>query len=71
MSHNHFELSISELETIVKELEQGELTLENSLVQFEKGVGLVRKCQDILTKAEQKIETLTKETICDNEPTDD
>ncbi|BCA96548.1 exodeoxyribonuclease 7 small subunit [Legionella antarctica] len=55
----HFEKSITELEVIVKQLEKGELTLEDSLKQFEKGIGLARHCQDVLNQAEQKIETLT------------
>lgn len=55
----HFEQSITELEEIVKELEKGELTLEDSLKQFEKGIGLARRCQDVLNQAEQKIEILT------------
>ena len=55
----HFEQSINELEGIVKELEKGELTLEESLQQFEKGIGLARRCQDVLNQAEQKIEILT------------
>jgi len=55
----HFEQSITELEEIVRQLEKGELTLEDSLKQFEKGIGLARRCQDVLQQAEQKIETLT------------
>lgn len=55
----HFEQSISELEQIVKELERGELSLEDSLKQFEKGIGMARKCQEMLNQAEQKIQTLT------------
>ncbi len=55
----HFEQSISELEEIVRLLEKGELTLEESLKHFEKGIGLARKCQDVLNQAEQKIEILT------------
>lgn len=55
----HFEQSVTELEEIVKQLEKGELTLEDSLKQFEKGIGLTRRCQDILTQAEQTIEVLT------------
>lgn len=55
----HFEQSITDLEQIVKQLEKGELTLEESLKQFEKGIGLARKCQDVLNQAEQKIELLT------------
>lgn len=55
----HFEQSITVLEDIVKQLEQGDLTLEESLKQFEKGIGLARVCQNTLNQAEQKIETLT------------
>ncbi len=54
-----FEGSIAELQDIVTQLEKGELTLEDSLKQFEKGIHLARKCQDILNQAEQKIEILT------------
>lgn len=55
-----FEQSVSELELIVKQLEKGELTLEDSLKQFEKGINLARKCQEALSQAEQKIEILTQ-----------
>lgn len=55
----HFEQSITELEEIVRQLEKGELTLEDSLKQFEKGIGLARRCQNVLNQAEQKIEILT------------
>ncbi len=55
----HFEQSITELETIVGQLEKGELPLEDSLKQFEKGIHLAQKCQTILTQAEQKIEMLS------------
>ena len=54
-----FEQSITELEEIVRQLEKGELTLDESLKQFEKGIGLARSCQDVLNQAEQKIEILT------------
>lgn len=55
----HFEQSVMELEDIVKQLELGELSLEDSLKQFEKGISLARRCQEVLNQAEQKIETLT------------
>lgn len=67
----HFEQSISELEEIVRQLEKGELTLEDSLKQFEKGISLARKCQDVLQKAEQKIETLTSGEPCSDEQLSD
>ena len=55
----HFEQSIIELEEIVRQLEKGELTLDDSLKQFEKGIGLARRCQNVLSQAEQKIVELT------------
>ncbi|KTD33908.1 exodeoxyribonuclease VII small subunit [Legionella israelensis] len=61
----NFEKSINELESIVNQLEKGELSLDESLKQFEKGIRLARECQDVLNKAEQKIEILTqKESQC-------
>lgn len=55
----HFEKSIAELEAIVTQLENGELSLEDALTQFEKGITLARKCEETLTQAEQKIELLS------------
>jgi len=56
-----FEKSISELDSIVTQLEKGELSLEASLKQFEKGIRLARQCQTTLNAAEQKIEQLALE----------
>ncbi|WP_028388340.1 exodeoxyribonuclease VII small subunit [Legionella fairfieldensis] len=53
-----FEKSMTELEEIVMLLEKGELPLEDSLKQFEKGITLARQCQDVLKRAEKKIEIL-------------
>ena len=55
-----FEESLTELQSIVSELEDGSLGLEASLARFERGVGLLRACHVILESAEQKIETLTR-----------
>jgi exodeoxyribonuclease VII small subunit len=57
-----FEASLAELEAIVQRLEQGELPLEESLRQFERGVALTRSCQKALRQAEQKIRVLSKGT---------
>ena len=53
-----FEPSVKRLEEIVRLLEEGSLSLEESLVLFEEGVGLSRKCLEILTTAERKVEQL-------------
>lgn len=59
----NFERSMAELDDIVRQLEQGELSLEDCLKYYEKGINLARKCQDVLTQAEQKIETLRVNTL--------
>jgi exodeoxyribonuclease VII small subunit len=51
--------SLAELERIVRALEEGEFTLEESLKAFERGVSLVRRCNALLDGAEQRIEILT------------
>lgn len=56
-----FESSLEELERIVRELEQGELTLEKSLELFEQGVKLSRDCQERLGQAERRIEILMRD----------
>jgi exodeoxyribonuclease VII small subunit len=53
-----FEQSLQELEQIVQQMEQGELSLEDSLKYFERGIELTRSCQATLRLAEQKVEQL-------------
>lgn len=53
-----FEHSLQELEALVKKMDSGELSLEESLLAFEKGIGLVRQCQATLQEAEQKVQVL-------------
>jgi exodeoxyribonuclease VII small subunit len=67
----HFEKSIAELEAIVTQLEKGELSLEDALKQFEKGITLARKCQETLNQAEQKIELLSAATTSTDGNTDE
>lgn len=55
-----FEQSLKELETLVEKMEQGDLSLEESLKHFERGVQLTRTCQQALKDAEQKVEILLK-----------
>lgn len=54
----NFEKSLQQLEKIVSHMESGELALEESLAQFEKGIKLARSCQDTLTDAELRVEKL-------------
>jgi exodeoxyribonuclease VII small subunit len=60
-SDKKFEVALEELEGIVEQLEGGELSLEDSLAAFEKGIGLVRYCSHKLAEVERKIEVLTRD----------
>ena len=57
----NFEKAIKDLEKIVEDLESGELSLEQSLKTFEKGIKLTRQCQGELEKAELKVKKLVEE----------
>ena len=57
-SVRHFEDNLTELETIVAQLESNQLSLEDALKAFEKGVKLSQDCQSVLTQAEQKVQIL-------------
>ena len=57
-----FEKSIARLDEIVKKLESGELSLDESLELFEEGSGLIKSCNKMLDEAEQKI-TMEKSPI--------
>jgi exodeoxyribonuclease VII small subunit len=53
-----FEKSLEELERLVEQLESGDLSLDESLKQFRRGVELTRHCQGVLEKAQQTVEQL-------------
>jgi exodeoxyribonuclease VII small subunit len=56
-----FEDSIKELTAIVSKIEQGEIPLQQSLEQYEKGMMLIKHCREILKKAEKRIEKIAEE----------
>ncbi len=58
-----FEEAIKELTNIVGKIEQGEIPLQNSLEQYEKGMTLIKHCRDILQKAEKQIEKITEADV--------
>lgn len=58
-SEPDFEHALAELEALVVRLEKGELSLDESLQQFKRGVELTRRCQHILDQAQQVVEQLT------------
>jgi exodeoxyribonuclease VII small subunit len=53
-----FDEALGELENLVETLEQGDLSLDESLTHFERGVGLARECRASLQSAEQKVQIL-------------
>jgi len=55
-----FEDTLERLQGLVRELESGDCSLEDSIKKFEEGMALARGCQDRLSQAEQKIEILLK-----------
>jgi exodeoxyribonuclease VII small subunit len=62
------EKALTELEEIVARLEAGDLSLEKSLKQFERGVRLSRECQAALKDAEQKVQILMDTELKDLDP---
>ena len=55
----NFEKSLAELEALVERMEEGELSLEESLKAFEAGVRLTQQCQQALTQAQQRVQLLS------------
>jgi len=61
MAEKTFEQSIEELEKVVRQLEKGELTLDQSVQAFESGVKFARDCEKKLTEAKGRVEQLVKD----------
>ncbi len=63
VSAGDFESALEELEKLVERMEKGELTLEESLRDFERGIELTRRCQQALQEAEQRVQMLSGNTV--------
>ncbi|WP_455376283.1 exodeoxyribonuclease VII small subunit [Kaarinaea lacus] len=61
-----FEATLAELETLVDEMEHGDISLEDSLKKFERGIELTRTCQKALQDAEQKVRMLVEKKQADS-----
>lgn len=61
-----FEHSLDELEQLVEKMEIGDMTLEDSLAAYERGVGLYRRCQSALEQAELRVRLLSDPQDPDN-----
>ena len=57
-----FETALAALETLVTQMEAGDISLEESLKLFERGVSLTSNCQQALTEAQQKVQILLQKT---------
>lgn len=55
-----FEEALEGVEAIIERIERGEVGLEESLAEYERGVELIKKCRAILERAEQRVEELTR-----------
>ena len=64
-----FEQAITELTGIVERIEQGQIPLDDSLAQYEKGMTLIRHCRTLLKDAEARIEVISRQQ--DAEPPQD
>jgi len=62
----NFEKTFTELEDLVKKMEGGDLSLEESLKYFERGILLTKNCQQALNKAEQKVRILLEKSNKNN-----
>jgi exodeoxyribonuclease VII small subunit len=60
-----FEEAIKTLTEIVTKIEQGQIPLEQSLDQYEKGMGLIRHCRGILQEAEKRIDNISRQQSTD------
>lgn len=56
-----FEQTLEDLEALVEQMEDGDLSLEDSLAAFEKGIRLARECQEVLRQAEQRVQVLLQQ----------
>ena len=54
----NFEQSLTQLNLLVEKMEQGDISLEDALKNFENGINLIRECQTTLNEAEQKVQIL-------------
>jgi exodeoxyribonuclease VII small subunit len=66
-----FEQSLEEVESIIEAIESGEVGLEKSLAEYERGAKILKRCREILASAEQRIESLSKDLKESGDPDDE
>lgn len=60
-----FERAVEQVEAIIQRIESGEIGLEKSITEYERGVSLIRRCRQLLDRAEQRVEELTSQMQAD------
>ena len=63
-----FERAVEQIEQIIERIESGQIGLERSIGEYERGVALIRRCREALGKAEQRVEELTSRMQSDSKP---
>lgn len=58
-----FEDALEQLEAIIQRIESGQIGLEASIAEYERGVALLKRCRDVLKHAEQRVEELNREVV--------
>lgn len=60
-----FEEALEQVEAIIERIESGEVGLERSIAEYERGVALVRRCREVLERAEQRVQDLTAQMLAE------
>lgn len=63
-----FEEALEQVEAIIERIESGEIGLERSIAEYERGVAMIRRCREVLAKAEQRVQDLTAQMLSDADP---
>ncbi|ATE60258.1 exodeoxyribonuclease VII small subunit [Thauera sinica] len=67
-SPKSFEAAVAELEAIVQDMEAGSLSLEDALARYQRGMGLLKFCQETLARADQRVRQLEGDQLIDFHP---
>ena len=61
-----FEKAVAQIEGIIERIESGQIGLERSITEYERGVSLLKRCREVLARAEQRVEDLTARMQADS-----
>ena len=60
-----FEEALEQVESIIERIESGQIGLERSIDEYERGVAMIRRCREVLARAEQRVQDLTAQMMGD------